>query len=262
MQLALSTSAQVAHYLERSRTIVLPLGSTEQHGPVGLIGTDSLCAETLARQLGQQRGVLIAPTLAYTVAQFNLEFPGTIAVRASTLLALSLDMLHALADQGFDRIYCLNGHGANIGVARAAFQDFYLERARMPGARMARCRLRSWWEYPQVDQLRRDWYGAHEGLHATPSEVAIALAAEPVAGERARAEGELQAREAPAVLDAAFLRNHGGDNHFDRRAHREAFPDGRVGSHSLLATREQGEALIAAAVSDAAQDLAAFEAEL
>ena len=186
MQLALSTSAQVARYLERSRTIVLPLGSTEQHGPIGLIGTDSLCAETIARQLGQQTGVLIAPTLAFTVAQFNLEFPGTLAVRASTLLALILDMLHALADQGFDRIYCLNGHGANIGVARAAFQDFYLERARMPGARMARCRLRSWWEYPRVDQLRRNWYGPHEGLHATPSEVAIAMVAAPEAAERAR----------------------------------------------------------------------------
>ena len=87
------------------------------------------------------------------------------------------------------------------------------------------------------------------------------MAAAPEAAERARAEGESQAREAPAMLDAAFLRNHGGDNHFDRKAHREAFPDGRVGSHSLLATREQGETLIAAAVGDAVQDVAAFEAE-
>lgn len=126
---------------------------------------------------------------------------------------------------------------------------------------MARCRLRSWWEYPQVDLLRREWYGAHEGLHATPSEVAIAMAAEPTAGERARSEGAKHALEAPPELTAAFLRNHGGDNHFDRRTHREAFPDGRVGSHSLLATREQGETLIAAAVGDAVQDVAAFEAE-
>ena len=261
MQLALSTSAQVAQYLEQSRTIVLPLGSTEQHGPVGLIGTDSVCAQTIAARLGERTGALIAPTVAHTVAQFNLGFPGTIAVRASTLLALILDMLHALADQGFERIYCLNGHGANIGVARAAFQDFYLERARMQGARMARCQLRSWWEYPQVDQLRRKWYGAHEGLHATPSEIAIAMAAEPAASERARREGAEHALEAPPALTAAFLRDHAGDNHLDRNAHRAAFPDGRVGSHSLLATRDQGEALLAAAVVDAVQDVAAFEAE-
>jgi len=63
------------------------------------------------------------------------------------------------------------------------------------------------------------------------------------------------------VLAAAFLRDHSGDNHFDRSTHRAAFPDGRVGSHSLLATREQGEALLAAAVGDAARDVAQFEAE-
>ena len=261
MRLELQTWPKVQDYLKRSKGIIVPLGSTEQHGPEGLTGTDHLCPEAIARRMGAAHGVLVAPTLAHTVAQFNLGFPGTIAVRASTLLALILDMLHALADQGFERIYCLNGHGANIGVARAAFQDFYLERARMQGARMARCRLRSWWEYPEVNQLRHDWYGAHEGLHATPSEIAIAMAAEPAASERARGEGAQQALEAPPVLDAAFLRDHSGDNHFDRSTHRAAFPDGRVGSHSLLATREQGEALLTAAVRDAVHDIAEFEAE-
>ena len=87
------------------------------------------------------------------------------------------------------------------------------------------------------------------------------MAAEPAASERARSEGAQHALEAPPALNAAFLRDHGGDNHFDQRTHRWAFPDGRVGSHSLLATREQGEALLAAAVVDAVQDVAAFEAE-
>ena len=52
MQLALSTSSQVKQYLERSRTLVLPMGSTEQHGPIGLIGTDTLCAQSIAQALG------------------------------------------------------------------------------------------------------------------------------------------------------------------------------------------------------------------
>ena len=260
MQLALSTSAQVEHYLQRSKSIVIPLGSTEQHGPIGLIGTDTVCAQTIAAQLGKHSGVLVAPALSLTVAQFNRGFAGTLTVRASTMLALILDVLHSLADQGFQRIYLLNGHGANIAVARAACQDFYLERGRMTGA-VPRCRLRSWWEYPEVDRLRRAWYGSLEGLHATPSEVAIVMAAEPEHSARARLEGAALAADAPAPLGAEFLRDHGGDNHFDAASHRAAFPDGRVGSHSILATREHGEALIAAAVADAARDLAAFETE-
>ena len=68
MQLALSTSSQVKQYLERSRTLVLPMGSTEQHGPIGLIGTDTLCAQSIAQALGEARGVLVAPPIAPTVA--------------------------------------------------------------------------------------------------------------------------------------------------------------------------------------------------
>jgi creatinine amidohydrolase len=260
MQLALSTSSQVKHYLERSRTIVLPMGSTEQHGPIGLIGTDTVCAQAIAQRLGVARGVLIAPPLALTVAQFNMGFPGTITVRAATLLALMIDVLHSLADQGFERVYVLNGHGANIAVARAAFQDFYLERGRISET-VPRCRLRSWWEYPEVDRLRRQWYGVHEGMHATPSEISIVMAAEPEAGATARMESESLASHAPEPLDDAFLRDHAGDNHFDAASHRASFPDGRVGSDSRLARREHGEALLEAASADAARDLAAFEAE-
>ena len=262
MLLAHSTSAEVESYLKRSQTIVLPLGSTEQHGPIGLVGTDTLCAQAIAGGLGERTGVLVAPPIALTVAQFNMAFAGTIAVRASTLLALLVDVLHALADQGFRRVYLLNGHGANIAVARAAFQDFYLERRRVrPDDPVPRCRLRSWWEYPQVDRLRREWYGAHEGMHATPSEIAIVMALEPERSRQALDAGRTNAAEAPRALGPAFLRDHGGDNHFDALSHREAFPDGRVGSHSILARPDHGEALLAAAIGDAAQDLASFEEE-
>jgi creatinine amidohydrolase len=257
-----STSEQVRQYLERSRAIVIPMGSTEQHGPIGLIGTDSICAQAVARQLGARQQVLVAPTIALTVSQFNMGFPGTITVRAGTVIALLGDVLHSLADQGFERIYVLNGHGANVSVARAAFHDFYLDRARRsPGNRTPRCRLRSWWEYPQVDVLRRQWYGEFEGMHATPSEIAITMQVEPEACSRARTEGAELAEYAPAPLSAQFLRDHAQDNHFDALTHRAMFPDGRVGSHSWLARPDQGKKLLDAAVDDAAADLAAFIAE-
>ena len=62
MLLQLATWQEVETYLQSSRGIIIPIGSTEQHGPNGLIGTDAICPETVARGVGEQLGVLVGPT--------------------------------------------------------------------------------------------------------------------------------------------------------------------------------------------------------
>ena len=255
MRLSHATWPEIEAYLERSRAAIVPMGSTEQHGPMGLIGTDAITAQAVALGLGERSGTLVLPTVWAGVAQFNLGFPGTVSVRATTLMALVEDLVLSLTRQGFERFYFLNGHGGNIAPARAAFQDICArwslgERVGAP----PRCRLRSWWEYPRVDALRKAWYGAAEGLHATPSEIAITL--HQVPGSRRAVPST-----PPPVLSAQFLRDHGGDNHWDADTHRSAFPDGRVGSDSSLATAEQGAQLLDAAIEDACTDLATFLGE-
>ena len=69
MLLHLETWPAVEDYLRRSRGIVVPIGSTEQHGPNGLIGTDAICAEVVARGLGEAAEALVAPTIAVGMAQ-------------------------------------------------------------------------------------------------------------------------------------------------------------------------------------------------
>jgi creatinine amidohydrolase len=64
MQLQLQTWPEVDAYLRRSRGIIMPIGSTEQHGPIGLIGTDAICAEVIARGVGEAAGALVAPPIA------------------------------------------------------------------------------------------------------------------------------------------------------------------------------------------------------
>jgi creatinine amidohydrolase len=254
MRLQASTWRDVERYLERSRGVVIPIGSTEQHGPMGLIGTDALCAEIIGEALAEQHDVLLGPTIALAVAQFNLAFAGTISVRASTAMAVIEDYVRSLARHGFTRFYFLNGHGGNVAPARAAFQDLYAEYSYQGREAPFRCRLRSWWEYPSADALRKQLYGDAEGMHATPSEIAITQYALPRFARTSDAP-------APPALDAAFLRDHAGDNHFDATTHARAFPDGRVGSHSALAQAEHGRQLVAAAVADAWIDYSAFLAE-
>jgi creatinine amidohydrolase len=251
MKLSLATWKEVEGYLARSKGVVVPLGSTEQHGPNGLIGTDAICATAVAEGLAERADALLAPTVQIGVAQFNLGFPGTISARASTLMALVEDYVRSLARHGFERIYFLNGHGGNIAPAKAAFQDLYAEYSLGRAQGGVRCRIRSWWELPSVERMRREWFGEWEGMHATPSEVAITQAVLPGAVGPAAAQP-------PRKLTAQFLHDHAGDNHYDAATHRGAFPDGRVGSDPSLATAELGARLLEAAIDDAVTDYRSF----
>lgn len=253
MRLELMTTTAVADYLSRRSGVIVPIGATEQHGPDGLIGTDHLCPEAIARRVGERDKVVIAPTLAYGNSHFHLGFAGTIALRPSTLSVVVHDIIASLAATGFTRVYLLNGHGGNIAPIRGAVHEFYAERSYAAESSRVHCRLRSWWELPTVDGLRKSLYGAAEGYHATPSEVAITMAAHP---DHIRPFD----RPAPVQHGANDISIHAGDNYFDAADYKARFPDGRVISHSALATPEHGERLIAAAVDDLSADFAAFVA--
>ena len=256
MQLQHATWPRVEAYLERSKGIVIPTGSTEQHGAEGLIGTDALCAEAVAAGVGEAADALIAPTLAVGPAQFNLGFAGSLTTRPSTFMALIEDVVRSLAIHGFERFYFLNGHGANVATLRAAFQEIYAAASLAPDDNRPslRCRARSWWDLPRVDALRRELYGEAEGLHATPSEIALTQHLFP------DSIGPVTAGPAEK-LSVDERRDRAGDDHYDAADHRRRFPDGLVGSNPSLASPEDGKRLFEAAVADAVADYHAFLAE-
>ena len=237
MKLETATSREVADYLSKCSGIILPTGSLEQHGPIGLIGTDALCVTTIAERAALDHTMLIAPTLCYTPAQFNMNFAGTVSVTARAFAQLFEDILRSLHRQGFKFIYVLNGHGANLAPMRSAVHDLYLDL----DDKAPKIKLRSWWEYPTVDAMRNELYGEWEGMHGTPSEVAITQASVRVV--------DSTNHQPPALLSEEFIRDHAGDFHGPARDHAREFPDGRVGSHSELAKIEHGEALIETAAT-------------
>jgi creatinine amidohydrolase len=239
MLLHLQSWPEIEAYLARSRGIILPIGSTEQHGPTGLVGTDAICAEIVARGVGEATEALVAPVIAIGMAQHHLGFPGSITLRPSTLIAVLCDIVASLAHHGFERFYFVNGHGGNIATVSAAFSEIYAARSLASGDLPAlKCRLRNWWSGEEVRRLAKELFGEAEGSHATPSEVALAQFAHPEAIKQAPLDP-------PVAPYGEFT---------DAADYRRNFPDGRIGSNPALATPEAGRRLYEAAVAALARD--------
>ncbi len=246
MELHTSTWREVEAYLEGSSGIIVPIGSTEQHGPTGLIGTDAICPEVIAGKAAQAADALVAPTISVGMAEHHMCFTGTITYRPSTLIRVICDYVSSLARHGFARILFVNGHGGNIATINAAFYEAYGASGDRQGTNAAdlRCRLVNWWMNNGVKTISDELFGDREGSHATASEVSVTQFAYPNAIKR-------------AALDPQVAPSGGfyGPEDFRRR-----FPDGRIGSDPSLATPEHGERLVAAAAEALAERYREFVA--
>ncbi len=247
MLLHLCTWQEVETYLQDHQGILLPIGSTEQHGPTGLIGTDAICAEVIAKGVGEATDALVAPTINVGMALHHMAFPGSMSLRPSTLILVIRDYLVSLAKTGFRKFFFINGHGGNVATLKAAFAEVYTELAELqiPNSEQVQCRLNNWYMNRDVVQLARNLYGDREGSHATPSEVALTQFVYPEAIKT-------------ATLDAEPGQGHRiyGAVDFRRR-----YPDGRMGSDPSLATPEHGQRLYEAAVAAIQADYLKFLAE-
>ena len=100
----------VADYLLNDDRIMLPVGSTEQHGTFAPLGTDTLVALALAEDAGNTAGVLTAPPLWFGWSPHHLVRPGTISIRAEVLIEVLYDTVKSLTEHGFKNFVVINGH--------------------------------------------------------------------------------------------------------------------------------------------------------
>ena len=187
MLLHLSTWQEIEDYLKRSKTVVIPIGSNEQHGPTGLLGTDWLCPEIIAHEAQKTADILVAPTFNIGMAQHHLGFAGTIALRPSTFMAAIGDWCRSLGLAGFEKLYFLNGHGGNVATIEAAFSELYAEATYAGRNRGFACKQKNWWELAGVMSIANRQFPVGHGSHATPSEIspftAAATSSPPFSGD-------------------------------------------------------------------------------
>ena len=110
---------QVEEYLKHDDRVLVPLGSTEQHGYLSL-GVDAILCEQAAVEASQQDQVPVLPAIPFGLTPTFTAYPGTINLGMSTYLALLTDVLDSLREQGFRRILLVNGHGGNTPAAGLA----------------------------------------------------------------------------------------------------------------------------------------------
>ena len=167
------TSPQVEAFLAEHDTVIVPVGSTEQHGPHGPLLTDAIVPTEVARRVAPDVDALVAPTINYGLSYPHVGFKGLAWVRIPTFMAFIEDVVAGLADVGFRRIVLLNGHYDNtyaLAYACANVAD------RLPEG--TRAFPINYWDGITADEAA-EFFGATSGLHANKGETSAVLAINP-----------------------------------------------------------------------------------
>jgi len=109
------TWVEVKAEIENGRdTVIVPLGSTEQHGRHMPLGTDAVLGDEFGRALADRLDAFLAPTVRFGCSEHHLSFPGTISLNEETFQRVVLDVVASLTCHGFRSILLLPTHGGNF----------------------------------------------------------------------------------------------------------------------------------------------------
>src|SRR5580765_6373696 len=191
------TWPEVEQAIERGvDAVLIPIGTTEQHGPHMPLDTDCFIARSLcarASEAGEAEGVelLVAPTLNVTLSWYHMQFPGSLRLSTTTFFQVFREICDSLVRHGFQNLVAVNGHGGNAAALTVAVNHYFELTDR-------RVFLVQWWD------LAADALAEIEGpmIHAEEAETSLAI----TLGQRV--EMERATRDAwdrgAAVRDAGF----------------------------------------------------------
>ena len=127
MELAAMTSDEVREYVSSgSGVIILPMGSTEEHGPHGPLGTDTFAATAVSEAVASLLDAVVAPPLPYGMSMHEAKYFGTIGLLPSTVSLLVRELCSRFVWSGFNLILVLSGHRGNDHAAMNGMQEAIL----------------------------------------------------------------------------------------------------------------------------------------
>lgn len=219
------TNREVEAFLVDHKTVIIPTGSTEQHGPHGPLLTDVFVPKEVARRVAPRVGALVAPSINYGLSYPHVGFTGVVNLRIPTFMSVVEDVSASLATAGFTRIVFLNGHYDNtyaIAYACANAAD------RLPAG--VRAFPINYWDGMTADEAG-EFFGPTTGLHANRGETSAVMAINPDLVDLEHANAELppfpEVTNAPAVHTAFFFSTPGSVH---RASHSGTWGDAREAS--------------------------------
>jgi creatinine amidohydrolase len=224
------TNREVEAFLERSTTVIVPVGSTEQHGPHAPLLTDRIIPEEVARRIAPRLPAVVAPAINYSLSYPHVGFAGVVHLRIPTFMALIEDLCAGLAAIGFRRIVFLNGHYDNTYAIAYACAN---AAPRLPEGTAAF--PVNYWDGLSAAEAA-EFFDPSNGLHANKGETAAVLAIAPHLVDMDRANVEFPPFPEvtnPAPVHTAFFFSAPGSVH--RATHSGTWGDPRG------ATAEFGE---------------------
>ncbi len=126
------TSPEIKALAGQNAIVLIPTGSTEQHGPHLPVGTDAILATWFAERAAsglREQGVpaLVAPTFAIANSMHHMHFAGSLSLSPRTYIQVLQEQVRAMASHGFRRFAIINGHGGNIAPTKTALIDINRE---------------------------------------------------------------------------------------------------------------------------------------
>jgi creatinine amidohydrolase/Fe(II)-dependent formamide hydrolase-like protein len=204
--LAHLTVADVAEHVERSPRVLVPVGSTEQHGTHAPLGTDAILATAVCERVAPRVDALVAPAIPFGVSPEHEGFAGLVTLTPRTMIALAREVSVSLARGGFKRIVLVNGHYTNVVALHAAVME-----ASDAAPHGTAVYWLSYWDALPPEQ--RDAYlGDEAGLHANVGETSAVMAVDESLVRLDRAQAEYPAFPRPvgrASVEAYFFSGRG-----------------------------------------------------
>jgi creatinine amidohydrolase len=231
--------------------VIVPVGSTEQHGPHLPVGCDAILATALAERTAaalSAKGVpaLVAPTIAVGNSIHHMGFPGAITLQPRTFMEALAEQCRCIVHHGFKKIVLFNGHGGNKNPIDVELISLNTELG-FPVFFMG------YWQAAPNDFEASVLESQRGIIHACEGETSLMLAINEDLVDPIYKETQGPMHQAPTAAENA------GAVHTFRRMDEET-PNGVMGN-SYLATKAKGEKMVATYVSTAADALAGLWAK-